>query len=155
MKKRILALLLVLLLVFSVALTGCSSNEEAPEGEEPAEENGEEASGDPIKIGYIGPLTGDYSMYGETTKEGAELAAEEINAAGGVLGRDIEIISYDSKGDKTEAVNAYNRLRDRDEMTALVGATFSGTTLSIKEIAKGDGMPMLSPTATHLSLIHI
>lgn len=152
MKKRILALLLVLLLVFSVALTGCSSNEEAPEGEEPAEENGEEASGDPIKIGYIGPLTGDYSMYGETTKEGAELAAEEINAAGGVLGRDIEIISYDSKGDKTEAVNAYNRLRDRDEMTALVGATFSGTTLSIKEIAKGDGMPMLSPTATHLDV---
>ncbi len=107
------------------------------------------SSTDSVKLGVIGPLTGDYSMYGLAVENGAKLAAEEINAAGGVLGLDLEIIAYDSKGDPTEGVNAYNRLRDEDEIDALIGGTFSGVTLAIKELAKEDNMPVLSPTATN------
>ncbi len=107
------------------------------------------SSVDSVKLGVIGPLTGDYSMYGLAVENGAKLAADEINAAGGVLGLDLEIIAYDSKGDPTEGVNAYNRLRDEDEIDALIGGTFSGVTLAIKELAKEDNMPVLTPTATN------
>ncbi|XMB67219.1 ABC transporter substrate-binding protein [Mycoplasmatota bacterium zrk1] len=107
------------------------------------------SSGGNVKIGVIGPLTGDYSLYGVAVKQGAELAMEEINANGGVLGLDGQVIAYDSKGDGTEGVNAYNRLLNEDEITALVGATFSGVTLAIKDLAVSDGVPVLTPTATH------
>ncbi|MCF7926701.1 MAG: ABC transporter substrate-binding protein [Candidatus Izimaplasma sp.] len=102
-----------------------------------------------VKFGVIGPLTGDYSVYGVAVENGAKLAAEELNAAGGVLDKDLEIIAYDSKGDPTEGVNAYNRLRDQDEIDALIGGTFSGVTLAIKDLAVSDNMPVLTPTATH------
>jgi branched-chain amino acid transport system substrate-binding protein len=134
MKSRKLSFVLAMLLVLMAVLSGCASKTE-------------EAS--VIKIGAMGPETGDYSMYGISVVNGAKLAAKEINAAGGINGAQIEIVDYDSKGDKTEAVNAYNRMRDQDGVVAVVGGTFSGTTLAVKEIAVGDNMPVLSPTATN------
>lgn len=136
MKTRKLALIVAMFLMITAVLSGCASETQA-----------EEAA--VIKIGTMGPLTGDYSMYGTSIVEGAELAVKEINAAGGINGATIELVAYDSKGDKTEAVNAYNRMRDQDGVVAVVGGTFSGTTLAIKEIAVSDNMPMLSPTATN------
>lgn len=103
---------------------------------------------DTVRIGTIGPLTGEYSTYGESVRDGAQLAVDEINAAGGVLGKTLELFSYDSKGDTTEGVNAYNRLRDQDEIHTLIGATFSGVTLAVKTLAVEDNMPVLTPTAT-------
>lgn len=135
MKRKILAFMIIAVLLLSTVLTGCGGSESA--------------EAETIKLGFIGPLTGDYSLYGVSNEEGIKLAVEEINAAGGVNGKMLEVVSYDSKGDKTEGVNAYNRLRDQDEITALLGATFSGVTLSVKEIAIEDGMPVLTPTATH------
>lgn len=134
MKTRKLPLLLALMVLLTAVVTGCA---------------GGSGESDTIKLGVIGPLTGDYSMYGTAVANAAKLAADEINAAGGIDGKPVEIIAYDSKGDKTEAVNAYNRLRDQDKIVGLIGGTFSGTTLSIKEIAKEDNMPVLSPTATN------
>lgn len=104
---------------------------------------------DTVRLGVIGPLTGQYSMYGLAVENGAKLAAKEINAAGGVLDKDIDIIAYDSKGDSTEGVNAYNRLRDQDEIHALIGGTFSSVTLAIKGLAVQDNIPILTPTATN------
>jgi len=135
LKAKKLTLLLTLMVLLATVLSGCGG----AAGGEP----------DTIKLGVIGPLTGDYSMYGTAVANAAQLAADEINAAGGIDGKQVEIIAYDSKGDKTEAVNAYNRLRDQDKIVALIGGTFSGTTLSIKEIAKADNMPVLTPTATN------
>ncbi len=141
MKRKSLLIMLIAILVLTSVLAGCNN----------ATTGGDDTP-DVIKLGVIGPLTGDYSMYGTSVEEGAKLAAEEINANGGINGTLIEIIAYDSKGDGTEAVNAYNRLRDQDGIVGLVGGTFSGETLAIKEIAIEDGMPILSPTATNLNV---
>ncbi|HBH12320.1 MAG: Branched-chain amino binding protein LivK2 [Clostridiales bacterium 38_11] len=143
MKKRITVLMIITVLVLSTVLAGCNGGDTTVTTAAPAEV---------IKLGVIGPLTGDYSQYGVAVEEGAKLAAEEINAAGGIDGAMVEIIAYDSKGDKTEGVNAYNRLRDQDGIVGLIGGTFSGVTLAIKEIAVEDGMPVLSPTATNLEV---
>ncbi len=143
MKKRLTIFTLVTLLIISMlSLTSCKGDE-----------NGNtDAEADVIKLGVIAPLTGEISQYGIGVNNAAKLAAEEINDAGGIDGKMIEIISYDSKADKTEAINAYNKLRDQDNITALIGCTISGTTLSIKEIAAGDGIPVLTPTATNLDV---
>lgn len=127
--KKVIVLLMSFVLVLSLSACGGADNT--------------------VRIGTIGPLTGDYSLYGVSVRDGALLAVKEINAAGGVLGKQLELFSYDSKGDTVEGVNAYNRLRDEDQIHALLGATFSGVTLAIKDLAVADGMPVLTPTATH------
>jgi branched-chain amino acid transport system substrate-binding protein len=127
--KKVFAL--VSTLVLALLLSACGSGD------------------DTVKFGVIGPLTGDYSQYGVAVENGAKLAAMELNEAGGVLGKDLEIIAYDSKGDATEGVNAYNRLVENDEVHALIGGTFSGVTLAVKDLAIADGLPVLTPTATN------
>lgn len=135
MKKKILSLLMIGVLCASVlGLAGCSS----------AGGN----SGDTIKIGALGPYSGDTAMYGEAAKKGIELAAEQINANGGINGKKVEVVSYDTKGDPNEAVNAYNRLRDQDQVVAIVGSVLTGESMAIKELAKSDKMPILTPTST-------
>ncbi|HAZ05800.1 MAG TPA: amino acid-binding protein [Acetobacterium sp.] len=105
-------------------------------------------SSDVVKLGFIGPMTGDAAIYGSSAEEGAQLAVAEINAAGGIDGKNIELVAYDSKADQTEAINAYNRLRDQDGVVAVIGGTLSGETLAMKDIMVSDNMPVLSPTAT-------
>ena len=102
-----------------------------------------------VKFGVIGPLTGEYSQYGIAVENGAKLAAAELNEADGVLGKTLEIVAYDSKGDPTEGVQAYNRLVEQDEIDALIGGTFSGVTMAVKTLAVADGLPVLTPTATN------
>lgn len=128
--KKLFSLFVVVALAF--VLVGCGGQVE-----------------DTVKIGVIGPLTGGASQYGIAVKNGAILAAEEINLAGGVLGMQLEIIAYDSKGEVLDGVNAYNRLVDQDNIDALVGGTFSGVTLAFKASAVEDGIPVLTPTATN------
>lgn len=109
------------------------------------------AESDVIKIGGIAPLTGSLAIYGVTTTNGANLAVQEINAAGGVLGKQIEYDVLDTKGDSTEAVMAYNKLIDSG-MTALIGEITSKPSLAVAEIAAQDNMPMITPTGTQVDI---
>ena len=137
MKRKIFSLMVVVMLVASVfTLAGCGGGSTSGDG------------GDVIKIGALGPYTGDTASYGTAALAGIELAVAHINENGGVDGKQVELISYDTKGDATEAVNAYNRLRDQDEVVAIVGPVLSGESLAVKDLAKEDNMPMISPTAT-------
>ena len=81
----------------------------------------------------------------------SKLAFEEINANGGILGKKVEFIVYDEKGDSTEAVTAYNRLVD-DGVVALIGDITSKPTLAVAEIAAQDNMPMITPTGTQYNI---
>ena len=67
------------------------------------------AGGDTIKVGLLGPYTGDLAVYGLAVKNGATLYFDKVNAEGGINGKKIELISYDNKGDDAEAINAFNR----------------------------------------------
>ena len=88
-------------------------------------------SSDVIKIGGIAPLTGDVAVYGVAANNGAKLAIEEINANGGLLGKQIEYVAYDDKGDPTEAVNAYKKLTSNDKVEAILGAVTSKPTMTV------------------------
>lgn len=89
-------------------------------------------------------------IYGTTATNGAQLAVEEINANGGVLGNKIDYRVEDDKGDITEATNAYNKLVD-EGIVALLGAVTSQPTGAVVKMAVSDNMPMITPTGTQFS----
>lgn len=109
------------------------------------------ASGDTIKLGVLAPLTGEVSVYGVAAKNGIDLAINEINAAGGVLGKQIELMVEDEKGDVAEAVNGYNKLMSKG-MVALLGDVTTKPTIAVAELAAADGLPMVTATGTGLSI---
>ena len=113
--------------------------------------SGEMTKPETIKIGGMAPLTGALAIYGVTTTNGAELAVKEINENGGILGKKIEYIILDTKGDSTEAVMAYNKLVD-EKVAGIIGEITSKPTLAVAEVAVQDNMPLITPTGTQVDI---
>lgn len=113
--------------------------------------SGEMTKPETIKIGGMAPLTGALAIYGVTTTNGAELAVKEINENGGILGKKIEYIMLDTKGDSTEAVMAYNKLVD-EKVAGIIGEITSKPTLAVAEVAVQDNMPLITPTGTQVDI---
>ena len=105
-----------------------------------------------IKIGSIGPLTGDYASYGISVKNGAQVAVDEINASGKFEGIKFQLMSEDSQGDPTRAVSAFDKHVDNG-MKVSLGGTLSGETAQIVATSVESGMLVLTPTASSLSCI--
>ncbi len=99
---------------------------------------------DAIKIGLIGPLTGGYAQYGLAVEYGAKIAAEEINALGGIQ---IEILSEDDQGDGELGVNAYNKHLD-DGVSILLATVTSGSCAAVADVAYEERVFMLTPTGS-------
>ncbi|WP_069997228.1 ABC transporter substrate-binding protein [Cellulosilyticum sp. I15G10I2] len=105
-----------------------------------------------VKLGLITPKTGQVAQYGIAVENAVKIAVEEVNAAGGVGGKQVELISYDNKADATESINVFNRLVDNDKIVALVGPVISSTSLAVAPLAEEKQIPMISPTATNLAV---
>lgn len=101
-----------------------------------------------IEIGAILPLTGDAAQYGKACQRGIDLAIEQLNAEGGVNGRELRVIYEDSQAVPTAAVSAVNKLIAVDGVKLVVGDMFSSTTLAIAPIAQKKGVVLISPTAS-------
>ncbi len=136
--KKYVALFMMVALVLG-AFAGCSGG-------------GGTAEAETVKIGLIAPTTGQVAVYGQAVQNAVEMAVDEQNAAGGILGKQIELITYDNKGDATESVNAFNRLVDNDGIDAFIGAVISSTSLTVGPLAVEAGIPMITPTATNLDV---
>ena len=143
MKKRFLGMVLAAAMMLT-AMVGCGNGNTQDGGNA----NNAGATGDTIKIGGLAPLTGDVSVYGVAVDNGVKMAVEEINADGGVLGKQIEYIVYDEKGDATEAVNAYNKLVQSDNVVAIVGDVTSKPTLAVAQQAAKDKIPLITASGT-------
>lgn len=114
---------------------------------------GGSASGsDVFKIGAIGPLTGGAAAYGDAVNKGAQLAVDEINAAGGINGVKIEFRMEDDEHDAEKAINAYNILKDWD-MQMLVGTVTSAPCIAVEAEASNDNMFLLTPSGTAVDCI--
>lgn len=107
-----------------------------------------------IKIGGLAPLTGDVSQYGVAVNNAVKMAVKDINAKGGILGKQIEYIPLDEKGDVTEATNAYNKLVSQ-KIVALVGDVTSKPCEAVAQKAKADNMPMITASATAESITKV
>ena len=103
---------------------------------------------DPIKIGYPANLTGSLASVDGPALNGAKLAAQEINAAGGVLGRQIELITYDTKSDATAVSTVASQLIDSDHVVAMVGFLDPDSVLAIAPQIEAAKIPFITPGAT-------
>ena len=100
-----------------------------------------------FKIGAIGPLTGAAAAYGNAVVNGAQIAVDEINEAGGINGVQIEYKSEDDELNAEKSVNAYNTLKDWG-MQILVGSTTSACSIAVSENTKNDNMFQLTPSGS-------
>ncbi len=101
-----------------------------------------------IKIGEFASMTGKEATFGQTSHQGAVLAVEEVNAAGGVLGRKVELITEDDQSKPGEAATVAKKLITRDKVVALLGEISSTRTLEAVPVAQAAKIPLLSPGAT-------
>lgn len=140
MKKR-LALLLALVLILS-SFVGCQGDSGQTSGNT-------DTGSDTIKIGWIGALTGDAAVFGKAESQTLIMLAEDLNANGGVLGKKVEIIPYDTRGDVAEAVNAVQRLTTQDKVVAILGPNASDQSIAIANTLEKAKVPHIATVATN------
>lgn len=140
MKKFISVMLVAAMAV--TALTGCGSNSGSSSKKD----------ADKYYIGGIGPTTGATAIYGTAVKNGAQIAVDEINAAGGINGKQIEYRFEDDQNDAEKAVNAYNTLKDWG-MQMLVGTTTTASCIAVAGKTASDNLFQITPSASAPSVL--
>ena len=103
----------------------------------------------PIRIGYVGALSGDTALWGQAGLNGLELTAKQINAEGGILGREVQIIGLDGKGVSDDSVSAYKRLVEEYGVVAVVGTNFSSCNIPIAAVADELQVPVIATAASN------
>lgn len=131
-----LSVLLAVLVVVALSAIGCGIIGDSDDDE-------------PYRIGVMESLTGPGETYGTVANQAKQLAVEEINAAGGVNGRMIELVVEDSKCSAQDAITAYNKLTDVDEVKIILGTSCSGAMLGAAPLAEEDGTILFSGLATN------
>lgn len=134
--KKFLSVMLVAAMAVT-ALTGCGSNSSSSSKKD----------ADKYYIGGIGPTTGATAIYGTAVKNGAQIAVDEINAAGGINGKQIEYRFEDDQNDAEKAVNAYNTLKDWG-MQMLVGTTTTAPCIAVAGKTASDNVFQITPSAS-------
>lgn len=138
MKKKWMACLLAAAVTLSVGLTGCGK-----------EEKGGDSKGDVVKVGWIGSLSGDQAVWGQCESQTVKMVFDDINKNGGLLGKKIEVVTYDTRGDGTEAVNAVKRLTGQDKVVAIIGPNASGQAIPISPALEEMKVPDIATVATN------
>lgn len=145
MKKNLVSGILASAMAMTL-LVGCSGS---------SGNSGTSNSGDVIKIGAMGPLSGAASTYGISVKEGAQLLEKEVNNAGGISGKKIQFIFEDDQADPNSAMQAFNKLVDDEKVSAILGPVTSGATLAVAPNATSRQIPMITPTATEPTITKV
>ena len=146
--KKLLAFVMASAMVLSMAACGGSSSSGNSGSSDAAADNSgstDTADTQTFKLGSIGPLTGDYAIYGMAVVQGAELAVNEINASDSKI--KFEFQKQDDEGDGEKAVNAYNTMMDHG-LQVLVGPTTTGASIAVADVCYNDRTFMLTPSAS-------
>src|SRR3954454_10351036 len=128
----------VLAVLAALALTGCN-----------------QGGGDTIKIGEFASLTGKEATFGVSSHEGTLMAIEEINAAGGLLGKKLELLTEDTQSKPGEPATVVNKLVARDGVVAVLGEVASSRSLEAGPICQKNKIPMISPSSTNPKVTQI
>ena len=158
MKKAMKLVSLVLAVVMLLGcLAACSSKSATTDSTastdtastDTAASDSSEASSDggEIVIALISNTTGDYAQYGQPVRDGAMLYINQLNANGGINGKQVKVLEYDDKGDGVEAVNAFNLAMDQG-ITAVIGSVLTSPTITLADATYEVNMPQISASAT-------
>jgi len=129
------------LAVLSFGLLGCPPKE--------AGNTTTSAAGGDILVGEYGSMTGPQATFGQSTHNGIMMAADEINAAGGVNGRKIKVLSEDDQSKSEEAANAVTKLISQNNVMAIIGEVASSASMAAAPICQSNKVPMITPSSTN------
>lgn len=139
--KKVLALVMIVALASTMSVFAAGDQEAAPSS---------------AKVGFIGPMTGDYGNYGDLISKGILLAIEEKNATGGIAGKiPVELIVEDSEGDPQKGLAGIEKLSSSDKIVALTGPVFTGVSFAVGERVQAEGIMMVTPSGTHKDITNI
>ena len=148
--KKALSLLLAGSMVLSLA--ACGGSKDTTTTTDSSSASSDAAGSDTFKIGATGPITGGAAIYGNAVKNGIQIAVDEINAAGGINGYQIDYNFQDDEHDAEKAVNAYNNLKDWG-MQVLIGTTTSAPCIAVAEKTHEDNMFQITPSGTAVECV--
>ncbi len=144
MKKALSVLLCVVLVVAICAMSGCAQQEESTQ-----------QTNDPLYVAMAVPVTGNQAMYGEYFSTAAQIKVDEVNAAGGINGRQIVLEVFDDRGDVAEASNLAQKICDDEKYIAVIGGFASTSVLASAPIYGENGMPQMVPAASHMDITKV
>lgn len=133
LRKKMLSLLAVLAIVLTLP-AGCAQDSSEAET---------------VKIGYLCHITGDSALWGMAERDGAIIAVDEINEDGGILGKKIELLIYDGRGQSADSVNAAKKAVEQDKVLVLLGSNLSGPTIAAAPICERAKVPQIATFATN------
>lgn len=108
------------------------------------------------KIGFMGPMTGDYANYGVLCNNSVKLAVDQFNAKGGIAGKlPVTLITEDTEGSVEKGLSSIEKLSSSDKIVALVGPVFTGVSFAVGERVQNEGIVMITPSATHADITSI
>ena len=131
-KRGLLSFFLLVFLVAGLAVAGCG-----------------DSGGKTVKIGMVYELTGNTASYGTSAANGAKLAFKAINASGGVLGKQIQLITADNKGEPSESANAMTKVITQDKVVAVTGVTVSSCGIAASAVAEDNKIPFVAAAAVN------
>lgn len=140
--RKIVFLSVVVLL--SLSLTGCP-----PKSESGTASTADNAAGGDILIGEYSSLTGLQATFGTSTHQGIIMAADEVNAAGGINGRKVKILTEDDQSKPEEAATAVSKLISQNSVVAILGEVASSASLAAAPICQSNKVPMITPSSTN------
>ncbi|MEA5030550.1 MAG: ABC transporter substrate-binding protein [Sphaerochaeta sp.] len=139
--KKVFAVIMIVALASTMAVFAAGGKEAAPSS---------------VKVGFIGPMTGDYANYGDLISKGVLLAIEEKNATGGIAGKvKVELIIEDSEGDPQKGLAGIEKLSSSDKIVALTGPVFTGVSFAVGQRVQDEGIMMVTPSGTHKDITAI
>ncbi len=140
-KRRLLACLAIFVIA-GLLLTGCGGQKEE------VKPTSGSADKEPIKIGVVLDSSGSASSLGEPEYNSAVILEDKLNAAGGINGRPVKLIIEDSESDETKSVLKAKKLVEQDKVIAIIGASTTGTTMSMVNYLQSAEIPLISPAAS-------
>lgn len=136
MTKKISILLICALVLFTILAAGCSSNQ--------ATQGSSAKPGDTINIGAVLDISGPSSSLGIPERDTLQMLADQLNAKGGINGRQVKMVILDNKSDETESVMAVKKLIDSEKVVAIIGSSASGTSLAMVDTVQKEGVALVS-----------
>jgi branched-chain amino acid transport system substrate-binding protein len=136
------AIIFISLAVLSFGLLGCPPKEGTTS-------TSTSAAGGDILVGEYGSMTGPQATFGQSTHNGIMMAADEVNAAGGINGRKVKILSEDDQSKQEEAANAVTKLISQNNVVAVLGEVASSASIAAAPICQSNKVPMITPSSTN------
>ncbi|MFZ5354199.1 MAG: ABC transporter substrate-binding protein [Bacillota bacterium] len=134
--KNLKLIMAIILLIPTLLFLGCSNTQKPVQKET-------------IKIGWVGALTGDQAAWGQCELNTIKMLFENINNNGGVLGRNLEVIGYDTKGDPNETVSGVKRLVEKEKVLVILGPNSSNSAIPISSVLESAKVPGIATVATN------